>query len=94
MHNLLYPGLNKVLVEEQQAPDTGSILMTSSKLVSYGEIKAVGSIKDRGDIDENAFKVGDKVYFLTQAGFNMELPQGQFKLLNITEILVGVRQNG
>lgn len=93
MDSKIYPGLNKILVEEQQAPDTGSILMTGVKLTSYGEIKAVGSIKDRGDIDENAFKVGDKVYFLTQAGFNMELPEGQFKLLNITEVLVGVRCN-
>ena len=49
----------------------------------------VQPIKDKEDIDTTTYKVGDNVYFLAQSGFNIELPEGTFRLINIQEVLVG-----
>ena len=85
-----YPGLNKVLVEQQQIPTDDSILTLSSNVMSYGKVIALGPIKDKKEIGENFLKEGDNVYFLTQAGINMQLPEGTYKLMNVTDILLGV----
>lgn len=84
-----YPGLNKVLVKEKELPKVESILSSSKNLLNFGEIVAVGAIKDRKDIEEG-YQKGDEVYFLAQAGLPIELPEGNFKLLNVTEILLGI----
>lgn len=87
--NKYYPGLNRVLVETKALPKTNSILATSTSIFSYGTIVAIGAIKDESDISENMFNLNDNVYFLAQAGINFELPEGTFRLINITDILVG-----
>lgn len=95
MDKKFYPGLNRVLIELQDTPASSSALLsTSQSLVKYGEIKAVGAIKDKDAINETMFNVGDHVYILAQSGITMELPEGDYRLINITEILVGVRNDG
>jgi co-chaperonin GroES (HSP10) len=88
----VYPGLNKVLVEEKELPAT-SVLITGASMYSYGTIGAVGAIKDRETISDTMFNVGDDVYYLSQAGVYIDLPEGKFKLLNVTDILVGKGKN-
>lgn len=89
----IYPGLNRILVKQKELPDTGSILASSSNIFSYGEIVAVGALKDDIKFKDGTFKEGNNVYFLSQAGILMEIPQGTFKLLSISDILIG-EQNG
>lgn len=84
-----YPGLNRLLIEEQALPSANSLLVTPDSRFKYGTIVAAGSIKDRADIDTTTYKVGDNVYFLAQSGFNIELPEGTFRLINVQEVLVG-----
>lgn len=85
----IYPGLNRVLVKKLDLPETKSILASSSSLLAYGEIVAVGAIKDDKDIDGDMFNTGDRVYFLAQAGMNIDLPEDTYRLIAITDILVG-----
>ena len=87
-----YPGLNRVLVSVKELPATDDLIVSSSKPYGYGEIVAVGAIKDKEAIDETMFQKGDNVYFLSQAGLNMELPYGDLRLLAITDILVGEKE--
>lgn len=84
-----YPGLNKILVKELELPQTNSILATSNNLLHYGEIFAIGAIKDDKEIDSDMFNTGDKVYYLAQAGMNIDLPNDTYRLINITDVLVG-----
>lgn len=87
-----YPGLNRLLVKETEMPvSKNSILSIPDNQFKYGVIEAVGSIKDRDDIDETTFKVNDEIYFPSRSGISMELPCGIYKLLNIQDVLVGRR---
>lgn len=87
-----YPGLNRLLVKETEMPvPKDNILSIPDKQFKYGVIEAVGSIKDRGDIDETTFKVNDEIYFPSRSGISIELPCGTYKLLNIQDVLVGKR---
>ena len=87
-----YPGLNRLLVKETEIPvPKDNILSIPDKQFKYGVIEAVGSIKERNEIDETTYKVGDHVYFLAQSGIAMDLDDATFKLLNVQEILVGRR---
>lgn len=84
-----YPGLNRLLVKKMDLPETKSILSSGSNLLAYGEIIAIGSIKDDKEIDQDMFNIGDRVYFLAQAGMNIDLPEDTYRLITITDILVG-----
>lgn len=87
-----YPGLNRLLVKETEIPvPKDNILSIPDKQFKYGVIEAVGSIKDRGDIDETTFKVNDEIYFHSRSGISIELPCGNYTLLNIQDVLVGKR---
>lgn len=86
-----YPGLNKIAVIEEALPNNNDLFVIPDNKFKYGEIVAVGSIKDKGDIATDTFKVGDKIYFLAQSGFNMDLPEGTIRLLNIQEVVIGKR---
>ena len=92
INKAFYPGLNKVLVTELDMPlAKDNILAIPDNRFKYGVIEAVGSIKERKEIDETTYKVGDFVYFLAQSGFTIDLEEGTFRLLNIQEIVVGKR---
>ena len=92
INKAFYPGLNRVLVKELEVPvSKNSILAIPDNRFKYGVIEAVGSIKERNEIDETTYKVGDHVYFLAQSGIAMDLDDATFKLLNVQEILVGER---
>ena len=84
-----YPGLNRLLVKKMDLPETKSLLSSGSNLLAYGEIIAIGSIKDDKEIDQDMFNIGDRVYFLAQAGMNIDLPEDTYRLITITDILVG-----
>lgn len=90
MTETFYPGLNRILVKEKEVPSNPkSVLFSTESNFKYGEIVAKGAIKDSKEIGEDYLKVGDDVYFLANAGLDISLPHGTFKLLAITEILVG-----
>lgn len=90
-----YPGLNRLLVKQGQLPSTGSIIsVTEAQKYAYGEIIAVGSIKDAKDIKADQFEVGDNVYFLAQSGIDIDLPEGTFRLLQMPEVLIGIKKEG
>lgn len=92
INKAFYPGLNRVLVKELDMPlNARNILAIPDSRFKYGIIEAVGSIKERNEIDETTYKVGDHVYFLAQSGIAMDLDDATFKLLNVQEILVGKR---
>ena len=84
-----YPGTNRLLVKELPAPKLDTILTFAESPYKYAQIEAVGPIKDRKDIGEDLFKTGDYVYFLSQAGLVIDLKGGTYRLLTITDILVG-----
>lgn len=87
-----YPGLNRLLVKETDMPlSENNILSIPDSKFKYGVIEAVGSIKDRSDIDETTFKANDEIYFLSRSGIPIELPCGNYTLLNIQDVLVGRR---
>ena len=87
----IYPGLNKLLVQELPLPQTSSLLMPSTNAFKYGEIKYVGAIKDKDKIGDEMFKAGDKVYFLVSAGIAMDIPnEDELRLINVTDVLVGI----
>lgn len=89
----IYAGLNRLLVEVKEVDNKDSLIVSSKKSIGFGEIKSVGSIKDKKDIDETTFKVGDFVYFNPNAGIDIEIPNhGKFRLLNISDVLVGEKQ--
>lgn len=88
-----YPGLNRLLVKPMKLPDNGSILaVPSAQKYSYGEIVAVGTIKDQKEFKDGHFYVGDGIYYLAQSGIDIDLPEGTFRILPITEVMVGVKQ--
>ena len=89
-----YPGLNRLLIKQCDLPDSGSILSSAISAYAYGTIEAVGSIKDKAELNPEQFQVGDNVYFLSQSGTNIDLPEGTLRLLPITEVLVGVKKEG
>lgn len=91
----IYPGLNRVLIKELELPEAkDALIVSSAKPFKYGEIVAIGSIKDKENIDDTMFKVGDKVYYLGHIGTKIELEElGEVLLLNIQEILVGRQDN-
>lgn len=93
MEDIRYAGLNRVLVKDLELPKTDSILASSTSTLSYGEILACGAIKEEDSIPDFMFNEGDKIYFLSRAGLVLDLPDGQFRLLNITDILIG-EKNG
>ena len=93
MEDIRYAGLNRVLVKDLELPKTDSILASSTSTLSYGEILTCGAIKEEDSIPDFMFNEGDKVYFLSRAGLVLDLPDGQFRLLNITDILIG-EKNG
>ena len=93
MEDIRYAGLNRVLVKDLELPKVDSILASSTSVLSYGEILACGAIKEEDSIPDFMFNEGDKVYFLSRAGLVLDLPDGQFRLLNITDILIG-EKNG
>lgn len=90
-----YPGLNRLLVSMKDLPknDSGLLLTTSTAKYAYGTIEAVGSIKDSNTISSSTFNVGDNVYFLAQSGTQIELDNSTYRLLAITEVLVGEKQS-
>lgn len=90
-----YPGLNRLLVKPMTLPSNSSIItVTATQQYAYGEIIAVGSIKDRKEFEEGHFKVGDKVYYLAQSGIDIDLPDGTLRLMQVNEVLVGVKEEG
>lgn len=89
MEEIRYAGLNRVLVKDLELPKVDSILASSTSVLSYGEILACGAIKEEDSIPDFMFNEGDKVYFLSRAGLVLDLPDGQVRLLNITDILIG-----
>lgn len=89
MEGIRYAGLNRVLVKDLELPKTDSILASSANTLSYGEILACGAIKEENSIPDFMFNEGDKIYFLSRSGIVLDLPEGQFRLLNITDILIG-----
>lgn len=89
MKDIRYAGLNRVLVKDLELPKVDSILASSTNLLGYGEIVVCGAIKDEDKIPDFMFNDGDKVYFLARSGIMLDLPEGQFRLLNITDILIG-----
>lgn len=93
MEDIRYAGLNRVLVKDLELPKVDSIIASSTSVLSYGEILACGAIKEEDSIPDFMFNEGDKVYFLSRAGLVLDLPDGQFRLLNITDILIG-EKNG
>lgn len=89
----LYAGLNRVLVKVQELPQEDSLIVSSRKPLSYGIIEKVGTIKDSKEIDPNTFNEGDGVYFNSNAGIDVEIPNyGKFRLLGVSDILVGEKQ--
>lgn len=86
-----YAGLNRLLVKLEELPSTGAILSVASDVFAYGKIAAVGSLKDMDGIKEGQFQEGDGVYFLAQAGVNIELPEGTFRIIAVTDVQVGVK---
>ena len=90
-----YPGLNRLLVKQMELPSNSSIIeITANKQYAYGEIIAVGTVKDRKEFEDGHFVKGDNVYFLAQSGIDIDLPDGTFRLLPINEVLVGVKKEG
>lgn len=92
MTKKFYPGLNKLLIKKEDLPDTGSLLSLGNSNLAYGEIYAVGAIKDRETIDKTMFVEGNKIYYYGTSGIDIELPEiGTLRLINAAEVLVGVR---
>lgn len=90
-----YPGLNRILVKKMELPTSSSIIaVTANQQYGYGEIIAIGSIKDSKEFKADHFEEGDNVYYLAQAGIDIELPDGTFRLLPINEVLVGTKKEG
>lgn len=88
-----YPGLNRILVKKMDLPTSSSIIaVTANQQYGYGEIIAVGSVKDSKEFKDGHFYIGDNVYYLAQAGTDIELPDGTFRLLSINEVLVGIKK--
>lgn len=88
-----YPGLNRLLVKQMDLPSNSSIItVTATQQYAYGEIVAVGTLKDSKEFEEGHFKKGDKVYFLAQSGIDIDLPDGTFRLIQVNEVLVGVKE--
>lgn len=89
-----YPGLNRVLVlKDTQKVEESGLLLTAPSSVESGTLEAVGSIKDGNGVDSTTFKVGDKVKFLPQSGMNIDIDGVTYRLMSITEILVGERHD-
>lgn len=87
-----YPGLNRLLVKQSDLPSNSSIItITADQKYAYGEIIAVGTIKDKKEFDEGHFEKGDNIYYLAQAGIDIDLPDGTFRLLQVQDVLVGVK---
>lgn len=92
-----YPGLNKVLVSKKEqaveTTDNSGLILSSKSSVAYCTIEAIGTIKDSKDIDASTYQVGDNVYILPQSGMTIELDGSSYRLINVTEILVGERHD-
>jgi co-chaperonin GroES (HSP10) len=86
-----YPGFSMILVEKKDVPKTG-LLMSATHPVGYGKVVAVGAIEDKfiGTKPE----VGNHIYFPSNAGSDIEIPEGTFRLIRVQEILLGDRTNG
>lgn len=90
-----YPGLNRLLVKQKELPSNSSIItVTANQQYAYGEIVAVGTVKDRKEFEPGQFEVGDNVYYLAQSGVDIELPEDTLRILPINEVMVGVKKEG
>ena len=87
----MYAGLNKILIKEEETPTTEGLLALPVNNLKYGKIVSVGAIRDSKDIKEDTFCEGDYVYILAQAGINVDLPNGTYKLITATDVLVGLK---
>jgi co-chaperonin GroES (HSP10) len=85
INELYTPGINMILLEKCEIPSTGGLMLASNPY-SCGIVKAIGAKEDK--FINVSLSVGQMVYFPTNAGNDISIAEGTFKLVRIQEILL------